>query len=114
MTKKQENRYGNIINDSRGSKADDRTEISGGNTDPAGNGTYTKPAGNGRKRRWVPVLFAVLAVLAAAFLLYTQNYYHAAEEARDALISDDAVRVEKTGNGWFFDPAAKLMGPAIE
>ena len=57
-----------------------------------------------RKKRWIiPIVILFLIVL--SFLLYTANYYRAAEEGRRALKSD-GVTVEKTGFGWRFDGPA--------
>lgn len=57
---------------------------------------------NTKKRVWI-IVFAVIFASVTAFLLYTEQYYHADAAARNALISDDAVHVTSTGYGWFFD-----------
>ena len=55
-----------------------------------------------RRLKWlIPV--AALVLLAAAFLIYTGDYYHADGEAAAAFSSDGAVRVSRTDYGWFFD-----------
>ena len=56
-----------------------------------------------RPRKYLTVIAAVILLLCIAFLFYTEQYYHADETAAAALISDDTVRVEETGYGWFFD-----------
>ena len=56
-----------------------------------------------KRRKWLIVVPGVLAVLAAAFLIYTSRYYHADDTARAALISDNAVTVIRTDYGWLFD-----------
>ncbi len=54
------------------------------------------------KRRWmIPAL--VIVALAAAFLLYSADYYHADAAAQAALVSDGNVRVSRTSYGCFFD-----------
>ena len=54
-----------------------------------------------KKYRWlIPAM--VLFVFAAAFLLYTANYYRADSVAAASLKSDN-VKVEQTSYGWFFD-----------
>ena len=58
------------------------------------------------KRIMIPV--SVIAVLAAAFFVYTGIYYHAGPAALSALGSDDAVGVFKTDYGLLFD------GPSSE
>ena len=55
-----------------------------------------------RRLKWlIPV--AALVLLAAAFLIYTGDYYHADGAAAAAFSSDGAVRVSRTDYGWFFD-----------
>ena len=51
-------------------------------------------------KRWIP---AALLALAAAFWLYTADYYRADEAAKAALVSDGAVAVSRTDYGWLFD-----------
>ena len=51
-------------------------------------------------KRWIP---AALLALAAAFWLYTADYYRADEAAKAALASDGAVTVSRTDYGWLFD-----------
>ena len=55
-----------------------------------------------KKRTWLILLGAVV-LAAAAFLIYTGQYYRADADARAALRSDGAVQVTRTGYGWFFD-----------
>ena len=57
------------------------------------------------KRRLTLLLTGLLLLALLAFFLYTADYYRAGETARQALISD-AVRVERTDYGWFFDGPA--------
>ena len=57
---------------------------------------------NKKKKRFIPILIATIA-LAAAFLAYTADYYRADAEAEAALTSDDAVQISRTGFGWYFD-----------
>ena len=52
-------------------------------------------------RRWI--IPACVLVTAAAFLIYTGNYYHADSFAQGALEPDGAVSVTQTRRGWFFD-----------
>ena len=59
-----------------------------------------KGRGAGRALR---LLAAALLVLAAAFALYCAVYYHADGTALDALVSDEAVSIERRDYGWFFD-----------
>ena len=39
----------------------------------------------------------------ASFLIYAADYYHADQNALNALKSDETVQVSKTDYGWFFD-----------
>ena len=55
-----------------------------------------------RKRRWL-IPICVIAILAAAFFLYTANYYRAGPTALSALDSDEGVQVVSTDYGWLFD-----------
>ncbi len=57
---------------------------------------------NKKKKRFIPILIATIA-LAAAFLAYTADYYRADAEAEAALTSDAAVQISRTGFGWLFD-----------
>ena len=59
-------------------------------------------------KRILLMLLMLLFVLACAFLLYAEKYYHADASAAEALASDETVTVEQTGYGWFFD------GPSSE
>lgn len=58
-------------------------------------------------RRVLRILLLAAAglVLAAgiAFFVYVSIYYHPEEAAAEALVSDEAVRVEPRDDGWFFD-----------
>lgn len=55
-----------------------------------------------KSRRWpIPVL--VIALLIAAFLIYTGRYYRAGDVARSMLESDETVLVTRTDYGWLFD-----------
>ena len=54
-----------------------------------------------KRARFIPL--AVIAALAAAFLIYTGEYYHASDTARAMLESDGAVKVIRTDYGWRFD-----------
>ena len=55
-----------------------------------------------KSRRWpIPVL--VIALLIAAFLIYTGRYYRAGDVARSMLESDETVLVTQTDYGWLFD-----------
>ena len=54
-----------------------------------------------KRARFIPL--AVIAALAAAFLIYTGEYYHAGDTARAMLESDGAVKVIRTDYGWRFD-----------
>ena len=54
------------------------------------------------RRRWIlPVIVLILAGI--AFLVYTQQYYHADESASCSLESDETVKVVQTDYGWLFD-----------
>lgn len=55
-----------------------------------------------RKLKWI-IPAVIVIVLAAAVILYAEDYYHASEDAKSALVSDAHVHVEKTDYGWFFD-----------
>ena len=56
-----------------------------------------------RKKRLMLIPVCAIAVLCIAFLVYTEQYYHAEESARAALKSDEAVIVTKKEYGWLFD-----------
>ena len=56
-----------------------------------------------RKKTWLLIPVLVIAVLCIAFLVYTEQYYHAEETARTALESDESVTVTQKEYGWFFD-----------
>ena len=59
-----------------------------------------------KRRIWlIPLL--LVALLAAAFFIYTGVYYRADETAVAALISDNTVSVERTGYGWRFDSSSE-------
>ena len=60
-----------------------------------------------RKKRICLIILGVIFLLAAVFLLYTGQYYHADETALAALRSDDAVHVTETEFGWLFDGPAE-------
>lgn len=55
-----------------------------------------------KKRLWMIALIA-MALLAAAFGIYTGRYYRADTRALSALESDDQVTVTPTDDGWLFD-----------
>ena len=61
-----------------------------------------------KKSLKIIICLFVAAIMVSSFLIYTEMYYHADEEAVAALISDDTVKVSQTGYGWFFD------GPSAE
>ncbi len=57
-----------------------------------------------KRRKWwwiIPVVVLVLAGI--AFLVYTEQYYHADKAAYYALESDETVNVMQTEYGWLFD-----------
>ncbi len=55
-----------------------------------------------KRRFWlIPIVLAVVLVL--GFGIYVSIYYHATGEAKQALVSDNAVRVSPTSFGWLFD-----------
>ena len=55
-----------------------------------------------KSRRWpIPVL--VIALLIAAFLIYTGQYYRAGDVAHSMLQSSETVLVTRTDYGWLFD-----------
>lgn len=56
----------------------------------------------------IPLIIIVL--LMGGFFLYTANYYHADDIAKNAMISDDNVNVIKTDYGWLFDGASDEYG----
>ena len=60
-----------------------------------------------RKTGWI-AMAVILILLVSGSAAYIGNYYRADSAAAEALVSDDLVRVEKTGYGWYFD------GPAEE
>ncbi len=55
-----------------------------------------------KKKIWLSLIL-VLLLLAGGVFLYVQQYYHAEESARSALVSDEIVTVARTENGWLFD-----------
>ena len=50
-------------------------------------------------------MLAVILAIAAAFLIYTGDYYHADTIANTALISSSSVTVSKLGDDLVFTPA---------
>ena len=58
-----------------------------------------------RKRKWriLAACFIFLVLILAAFFLWTLDYYHADQEARKALETDEHVTVQENGSGWLFD-----------
>lgn len=67
------------------------------------------------KRTRLQLLIAVLAVItivAAAFFIYTADYYHSDSSAADALVSDSRVTVEQPDGNLVFilasEPATGL------
>ncbi|MCR5794929.1 MAG: alpha/beta hydrolase [Solobacterium sp.] len=56
-----------------------------------------------RTRKCLTVTAAVILLLCIVFLIYTGQYCHADETAAAALRTNETVRVEETGYGWFFD-----------
>lgn len=59
------------------------------------------------------ILLAVtllVVVAAAAFGLYVNDYYHAESSAQEALVSDAAVSVSRTGDDWVFAPEKAQAG----
>lgn len=62
------------------------------------------------KRTRLQLLIAVLAVItivAAAFLIYTADYYHSDSSAADALVSNSRVTVEQPDGNLVFIPASE-------
>lgn len=56
------------------------------------------------RRKWVWLIpAALIAALAAAFLIYAGQYYRAGAAARSMLESDETVSVTQTDYGWLFD-----------
>ena len=62
-----------------------------------------------RKKWWWIIPVAVVLLFCIVFLIYTGNYYHADESSKDALESDDTVKVVQTDYGWLFDGLLKRM-----
>ena len=59
---------------------------------------------NRQKKKHIWLIFAcIIALSAAAFLLYTGQYYHADSSALTMLESDEKVSVTQADYGWFFD-----------
>lgn len=56
-------------------------------------------------RRIIIIVLAVILAIAAAFLIYTGDYYHADTIANTALISSSSVTVSKLGDDLVFTPA---------
>lgn len=54
-------------------------------------------------RHWWLIPVAVILIAAIVFFSYTAVYYHADETAAEAMVSDDALRVESTSYGYLFD-----------
>ncbi len=52
--------------------------------------------------QWI-IPLAALILLAAVFLIYTGQYYHADQRAYDKLVSNETVKVFRTDYGYFFD-----------
>ena len=55
-----------------------------------------------KKMKWIIILF-IIVVLTSAFLIYTENYYHAESSALEELKTDKTVSVTQTDYGWLFD-----------
>lgn len=61
---------------------------------------------NKSKRFWkyiVLVPLVLVVVITVAFFLYTSNYYHATEEAKEAMKSGMGIEVDDTDYGYFLD-----------
>lgn len=58
-------------------------------------------------------MLAVILAIAAAFLIYTGDYYHADTIANTALISNSSVTVSKLGDDLVFTPAGGASGGLI-
>ena len=56
-----------------------------------------------RKKTGLLIPVSAIAVLCIAFLIYTEQYYHAEESALSALKSDESVTITQREYGWFFD-----------
>ena len=61
-------------------------------------------------RTALTVLIIIAAALAAVFFVYVNIYYRADDRALAALESDEAVEVEQTSYGWFFDGPGESAG----
>ncbi|MBQ1406953.1 MAG: hypothetical protein IIY88_02350, partial [Eubacterium sp.] len=59
------------------------------------------PMGRGQRSVWFICSFVVL--VSVVFFGYFSGYYHADDDARKALLSEDGVAVTKLDSGWFFD-----------
>ncbi len=52
-------------------------------------------------------VLAVITIVAAAFLIYTADYYHSDSSAADALVSNSRVTVEQPDGNLVFIPASE-------
>lgn len=52
-------------------------------------------------------VLAVITIVAAAFFIYTTDYYHSDSSAADALVSDSRVTVEQPDGNLVFIPASE-------
>ena len=52
-------------------------------------------------------VLAVITIVAAAFLIYTADYYHSYSSAADALVSNSRVTVEQPDGNLVFIPASE-------
>lgn len=67
--------------------------------------------GNKRWKIWLAVFTGIIAMLAIICMIYVNDYYRADEEAKQALLSDEAVKVEWIeDNVIAFVPDAAIAG----
>jgi len=52
-------------------------------------------------------VLAVITIVAAAFFIYTADYYHSDSSAADVLVSDSRVTVEQPDGNLVFIPASE-------
>ena len=56
-----------------------------------------------KRKIWRIIPLLLIVILCTAFLVYTEQYYHAEESVYAALQSDGSVTVTQMDYGWFFD-----------
>ena len=52
--------------------------------------------GNKRWKIWLTAIVGIIAMISVICIIYVNDYYRADEDAKQALLSDEAVKVEYT------------------